>query len=264
MADSSGMISREDFEARQARQRVDQNRLLTMLTFSTEDEALKAAWRKDATGSIGQLLETGNRLNRESWQAAIDIFNAAKADIDLSRHVLHRQAAEVEQALAPYAIDMDGMAVEISGTLEGDMVYRQLPPKDIWQTLEYSRGAGNALARAATGNGSWQVALAVAVFSGVMMLANHQRDLRHLKELEGQIAVQAEAVRGDIKFIDTELFQRMRPQFNRLVALMADLRDGLAGLRQVEADDGDGREAALYLARHYREASYLLQMKAGN
>ncbi len=136
------------------------------------------------------------------------------------------------------------------------------------QKLNYGRGTGMAVTRAATGNGSWQVALAVAVFSGVMILVNHEKELRQLKALEGQIKARAETVRGDVKLIEAELLQRMQPQFDGLVQLIARLEAELQTLLAAEGDGGGGDEEtkakAFRLACTFREAKYLLEMKAGN
>ena len=111
-----------------------------------------------------------------------------------------------------------------------------------------------------------EAAAAFAAFSLVMMAVNHSKLLRQLKELEGQLIGQAEAVRGDITLIESELRLRLVPQFDGLTALFNRLREGVSELSAAEAQVGRGKAQAeaFHLACAVREAHYLLEMKAGN
>ena len=146
------------------------------------------------------------------------------------------------------------------------MAMASLPAKDWTQKLDYARGTSTAIAKAVTGNGPWQIAAAAVVFSGIMMAVNHQKLLRQLKELEGQVKAQAEAVRGDIDMIDGIFRFRIRPQSAGMLSLIRTLEEHLQSL-QVAEDGGDADRAradAFLLASTFREAKHVLEMKAGD
>jgi hypothetical protein len=178
---------------------------------------------------------------------------------------LRHLVKEAEAALASYQIG-DGAEVDRSGVLEGYMAVASLPAKDWTQKLHYTRATSQAVARAVTGSGPWQIAAAAVVFSGIMMAVNHQKLLRQLKELEGQVKTQAEAVRGDIDMIDGIFRFRIRPQSGAMLSLIGTLEDQLQHLHAAE-DHGDADQAkadAFLLACAFREAQHVLEMKAGD
>jgi len=236
-------------------------------TFRADDLALVAAWEKKNTDLIERLLKAGDGLNRETWDETISAFNAAKDEIDFARGRLRALVKDAETALAAYEIDYDNLIIDRSGILEGRMAQAQLAPKTFTQKLDLSRGTGMAISKAIAGNGSWQAAAAAVVFSGIMMAVNHQKLLRQLRDLEGQVKTQAEAVRGDVGLIKSELAHRMLPQLDGLMNLIRRLEVELIGLHDAENGDDTSEAAkakAFELACSFREAQYLLEMKAGD
>lgn len=250
----------------QARMETDFDRLSTLEPFDTERPELVKAWKDSNTEYLDVLLREGDKQTRNAWKVAIGIFNAAKDDVDLARGGLRQSVTAAEAALAAYTIDEASIIVARSGTLEGAMIAARLAPKTFTQQLRFDRGVPMAMTKVATGNMPWQAAAAFAAASLVMMAVNHSKLMRQLKELEGQLVEQAEAVRGDITLIESELCLRMVPQFDGLAALFNRLNDGLAKLCASERLVGIGKAKAeaFHLACAVREAHYLLEMKAGN
>jgi len=250
----------------QSRMRTDFDRLETLRPFDTERPELIKAWKDSNTRYLEHLLQEGDKLTRAAWDDAIGIFNAAKDHVDVARGGLRQSMMAAETALAAYTIDEASIVAERSGTLEGAMKAARLAPKTFTQQLRLDRGTTVAVTKVATGNLPWQAAAAFAVFSLVMMGVNHSKLMRQLKELEGQLVGQAEAVRGDITLIESELRLRLIPQFDGLATLLQRLREGVSQLSEAEAEVGRGnaKAEAFYLACAVREAHYLLEMKAGN
>ena len=250
----------------QARMRADFDRLPTLSPFETGRPELIKAWKDSNTRYLEHLLREGDQQTRAAWDDAIGIFNAAKDDVDLARGGLRQSVTTAETALAAYTIDEASIVVERSGTLEGAMLAARLAPKSFTQQLRLDRGTTVAMTKVATGNLPWQAAAGFAAFSLIMMGVNHSKLMRQLKELEGQLVGQAEAVRGDITLIESELRLRLIPQFDGLAALLVRLQNGLADLHAAEVVVGHGnaKAEAFHLACAVREAQYLLEMKAGN
>lgn len=259
-------VTSEQLADMQARMRADFDRLATLSTFDTARPELIKAWKDSNTRYLEHLLQEGDKLTRAAWDDAIGIFNAAKDNVDVARGGLRQSVTAAETALAAYTIDEASIVVERSGTLEGAMTAARLAPKTFTQTLNYSRGNAMMATKAITGNVPWQVAIGAAVLSLIMMGVNHSKLMRHLKELEGQLVGQAEAVRGDITLIESELRLRLIPQFDGLAGLLNRIKDGIAELNAAEAQVGRGnaKAEAFHLACAVREANYLLEMKAGN
>ena len=259
-------VTGEQLADMQARMRADFDRLATLTPFDTGQPELIKAWKDSNTRYLEHLMQEGDKLTRAAWDDAIGIFNAAKDNVDLARGGLRQSVTEAEAALTAYTIDEASIVVERSGTLEGAMNAARLAPKTFTQQLRLDRGTTVAMTKLATGNLPWQAAAAFAVFSLVMMGVNHSKLMRQLKELEGQIVGQAEAVRGDITLIESELRLRLIPQFDGLSALLQRLREGVSQLSEAEAKVGRGnaKAEAFHLACAVREAHYLLEMKAGN
>lgn len=250
----------------QARMGADFNRLSSLQTFDTDRPELVKAWKDSNTRYLEHLLQEGDTLTRKAWEDAIGIFNAAKDNVDVARGGLRQSVTAAEKSLAAYTIDEASIVVERSGTLEGAMIAARLAPKTFTQQLRFDRGVPMAMTKVATGNMPWQMAAAFAAGSLVMMAVNHSKLMRQLKELEGKLVEQGEAVRGDITLIESELQLRLIPQFDGLAALLNRLRKGVADLSAAEAQVGRGnaKPEAFHLACAVREAKYLLEMKAGN
>ena len=259
-------VTGEQLSNMQAMMRANFDRLATLCPFDAERPELIKAWKDSNTRYLEHLLQEGDKLTRAAWDDAIGIFNAAKDNVDVARGGLRQSVTAAETALAAYTIDEASIVVERSGTLEGAMNAARLAPKTFTQQLRFDRGTTVAMTKLATGNLPWQAAAAFAVFSLVMMGVNHSKLLRQLKELEGQLIGQAEAVRGDITLIESELRLRLIPQFDGLAALLVRLQNGLADLHAAEVVVGHGnaKAEAFHLACAVREAQYLLEMKAGN
>lgn len=260
------MVNSEQLTDMQSRIRADLDRLATLRPFDAERPELIKAWKDSNTRYLEQLLQEGDKLTRAAWDDAIGIFNAAKDNVDVARGGLRESVTAAETALAAYTIDEASIVVERSGTLEGAMTAARLAPKTFTQQLRFDRGVPMAMTKVATGNLPWQMAAAFAAGSLVMMAMNHSKLMRQLKELEGKLVKQGEAVRGDITLIESELRLRLIPQFDGLAALLNRLRKGVADLSAAEAQVGRGnaKPEAFHLACAVREAHYLLEMKAGN
>lgn len=259
-------VTREELSDLQGRMRADFDWLASLSPFDAARPELMKAWKDSNTGYLEHLLQEGDKHTRAAWDDAIGIFNAAKDHVDVARAGLRQSVAAAETALVAYTIDEASIVVERSGSLEGAMHAAQLAPKTLTQKLNYGRGSAMMATKAFTGYVPWQVAAGAAVMSLIMMAVNHSKLMRQLKELEGQLVGQAEAVRGDITLIESELRLRLIPQFDGLAVLLGRLQDGLANLGAAEAlvGHGNAKAEAFHLACAAREAKYLLEMKAGN
>lgn len=259
------IVATEALRMRRDRIVSDAAGLASLPVFAAAADDLLAAWQKKDTDAVERLLRAGDALNRQSWQVAIDQFNAAKDDIDLGRGRLRHLVKQADAALAAYAHLLDAQT-ERSGVLAGHMDVAALPPKHWTQKLDYGRGIGVAVGKAAVGQGAWQVSLAMVAFSGIMLAVNRQRLLRHLKELEGQVKAQAEAVRGDVGLVGELFATRLRPQFAAMLSLIANMETQMEHLHEAETyQDNDQAQADAYLlACSLREAKQVLEMKAGD
>ncbi len=259
-------VTSQQFADMQSRMQADFDRLETLRPFDAERPELIKAWKDSNTRYLEHLLQEGDKLTRAAWDDAIGIFNAAKDNVDVARGGLRQSVTAAETALAAYTIDEASIVVERSGTLEGAMNAARLAPKTFTQTLRLDRGVRTAWAQGGSGSVPWQVAVSMVALSLVMMAVNHSKLMRQLKELEGQLLEQAEAVRGDITLIESELRLRLIPQFAGLAALHQRLREGVSELdaAEVQVGRGNAKAEAFHLACAMREAHYLLEMKAGN
>jgi hypothetical protein len=259
-------VTSKQISKMQSQMRADFDRMALLSPFDAERPEVLKAWKDSNTGYLEHLLQEGDKLTRAAWDDAIGIFNAAKDHVDVARGGLRQSVKAADTALVAYTIDKASIVVERSGALEGAMHAAQLAPKTLTQKLNYGRGSAMMATKAFTGYVPWQVAAGAAVLSLIMMAANHSKLMRQLKELEGQLVEQAEAVRGDIRLIESELRLRLIPQFDGLAALLNRLRKGVAELSAAEAQVGRGnaKPEAFHLACAVREANYLLEMKAGN
>jgi hypothetical protein len=250
----------------QSHMRADFDRMALLSPFDAARPELMKAWKDSNTGYLEHLLQEGDKLTRAAWNDAIGIFNTAKDRVDVARGGLRQSVKAADTALVAYTIDEASIVVERSGALEGAMHAAQLSPKTLTQKLNYGRGSAMMATKAFNGYVPWQIAAGTAVLSLVMMVVNHSKLMRQLKELEGQLVEQAEAVRCDIRLIESELRLRLIPQFDGLAALLDRLRKGVVALRTAEAIVGVGnaKTEAFHLACALREAKYLLEMKAGN
>ncbi len=246
------------------------NRLSRLRVFDVGDGALIRAWEANSSAQIQELLKKGAHRNGDSSALMIGILNEVGDRIDLARGHLARIIRRSDRYLRPYQIDEHDPRVRRSLVVSGMpqvIVSRQTLPRP----LNISNGVNQAVLNISRSNLSvGQGAAALLVTLAVAVVAHgvhNSRALRKLKELEGQLTEQAEAISGEIQTCITLVQTQMRPQFQAL-ADYAYLIEGCVSELRAADPTGAGvampPHAAFQLKIALLEARRLLETKAGD
>ncbi len=238
--------------------------LRSLPLFDANADGFAEAWEKKNTGWLEQNMLAGDATTRQSWQKSVGIFNHAKQTVDGARVQLSQLLASAEAVLAKYAIDPSAPNVAASRTATGEAPIAAIK-RDLGQRLNYSQGVGNVAGKAIQGQVPWQFAAAAAAFALIMHFVNESKLLRQLKELEGQLLVDAQAARNDMSLVETLITTRLLPQIDGLTSAATILEAELSAVQQSEArQEAAAREHAVRLSMTVADGKQLLQTVAGN
>lgn len=232
--------------------------------FDADNPEVVEGWEKKFTGRLERLMQQGDAQTRLSWQQAVGVFNHASQSVDAARLNMKRTLAQAEAALTKYAIDPSAPDTIASRPASGEAPIAAIK-RDLGQKLNYTQGVGNAMQQVVRGQMPWQFAAVAAAVSVVMLFINESKLLRQLKEMEGQLVVDASAARGDMTMVESVINTRLLPQLDGLIAATVVLENEVAGVREAEVDGSPAaRERALRLSFSVAEGKQLLETLAGD
>ncbi len=251
-----------------------QGRLESMRVFDPDAPELVRAWKAKDTTRIEALLREGDEQTRSAWRRATAIANTAGDHIDKARGNLSRLVRQSERQLASYKINPADGRLSRSGIFVAEANF-VMPTKRIgpgeFNFRAMPVALNNTLGQAMRGNVSWQGAAVGMVAMVAVAAVAHQigksKALRKLKDAEGELSLQAEAVSGDIAMFQTLLTTRMLPQFEALMTLAAAMEGHLSVLAVMPSNAASRNappEVAFLLTMTLREAKHYLDMTAGN
>ena len=90
--------------------------------------------------------------------------------------------------------------------------------------------------------------------------------MRKLKDVEGQLVVNAKAVRGDCAMVNSVFTTRLLPQFDAMMDVTSRLEQGLTELQagSIDTDDKTQRDKALQMAFALVQGKKLVSTAGGN
>jgi hypothetical protein len=248
--------------------------LARLRVFDVNDSALDQAWDKKNVARIQELLEKGAWRNRSSSSQMVGIVNEIGERVDIARGHLARVIRQSDRYLRPYQIDDNDPRIKrslvVAGTTEAIVTAKTLPRR-----FDVARGVSSSVNQVVmnvsrNNISAGQGAAALLVTAAIAVVAHgihNSRSLRKLKDLEGQLAEQAEAVAGEIRTFTAIVEAQMRPQFVAL-ADSALLIETYAELLRAAAAAGAGvstpPRAAFDLKIALLEAKHLLSTRAGD
>lgn len=244
--------------------------LASLPVFDDKKPELLKAWEDRNPQLISHLLQGANLQTQESWSRANSIFNRAQFYVDRARVKLNGLLPLMEQRLAPYNLNYQAIEVERSklGHLEmSAAIPENLTVKRIdAQNTAFIQGGSKAVMDSAFGRLPPLVAVA---FVGIVVAAHFiykTRTLRRLKDAEGQLVINATAVRGDCTTVDSIFTTRLLPQFDGMIDVVARLEVGLADLQAdgVDTTSEAQRAKALQMAFALVDGRRLVATAGGN
>jgi len=238
----------EELQAQQEKLHAAPKQLRELATFDASDPDLLDAWQREDTARIETLLRSGDTINRQTWATAGTLLNDCLEARDGARQRLTITMKEAEPVLRRFGLADAAEATAFGKKLAGDA--KVLTIDAPWsQRVNYAGGAGQAIGRAAAGSGSWQGAILATIFAGVMLAINHQKRLRQLKEIEGQVTAMATAIRGDIQMFIGMTEEEVVPQYDQALVLIDRLARLTTQLRDAETVPTDKKQGyELFLA----------------
>lgn len=238
--------------------------LATLLLFDESSPALADAWAGNDVRGIEKLLKAGDALTRDASHKAAEQFNVAVGYVDTARGGLRYLVEQSETALAPFNIDLAGIAPDKSKSMVSFVPVAALKRR-LHEKLQFNAIGGQMIANALSGTVPWYVAVAVTGTALILDEINKRKRLRKLKELEGKLVVAAGVARGNIETTRTLLLTRVIPQYAALLDVITRLETGLADLvSPCDGADTTQREHAFALACTLIEGKHYLQMMGGN
>ena len=235
--------------------------------FRFDNEALQTAWEKRDTSTIEALLRHGDGQNRAAWQKAFTVVNTGSRYVDLARGNLARTIKNGERIVTAYGLNTQKIDLKQTPNIKG-FASLIIPKRQMSiNSARFGNAVGGVLARGATGNIPWQAALAVTVATAIGALVYNQRALRKLKEIEGQLRAQEADFAGDLDLFRNILATRITPQLDEILRLTQTIDSYISALPirpNLEQRSASATELALKLAFAVKEASYFLQMTAGD
>lgn len=242
--------------------------LESLLVFDESQSALQQAWKAGDPSRVAPLLEEGNRQTQNSWRRAVAVHNRAVDCTDRARERLNHLLVQVQQRISVFNLDLD--AIELERSKRGYVSFAQAIPLRLTErrialrNRSFSQGASQAALRI----GRAGHPLAGLLAAGAVLAAQYaysSKILRELKDVEGQLIVDAEAARGDFAMVRSVLTTRIIPNFQRMLELITQLEAGLGELRgHVNIDEPAVREKAMRLAFAMIEGRRLVATMAGD
>ncbi|MGH6871247.1 MAG: hypothetical protein ACREHE_07060 [Rhizomicrobium sp.] len=246
-----------------------QTTLLSLPVFDSKTAALANAWAVGDPENIADILQRGNQTTQESWKRAITLHNRAATYVDHARSKLNQLLTQAEQRLAQLNLDYKSLEIERSklGQVEfARAIPQQLTVKRInAQFNAIVQSPGRVLAQVLGGRYPPLAMLFAVPLAIIAHFVYKSRTLRRLKDAEGQLAVNAEAARGDFSTIQTILTTRTIPQFDSMMVLIVRLDGGLHDLvSDTNMPTTTQRDRALQLAFVMIEGKKLVATTAGD
>jgi hypothetical protein len=252
--------------------------LLTFPLFDDKNPELQQAWRARNPGHIAELLQEGSLLTQDAWRKATIFHNDAVALVDRTRRQLSRLLLVSQRHLDYFKIDCSAIEVERSKLAHLTLtraVPRKLTSSHVRaQQGAYLHGYAKVAVQGAMGSVSPVEALVGLGLVFALQLILTSRMLRRLKDVEGQLKVNAQTARGDLTIMSTLLTTRMIPQLEQMTSVIVRLEEALSALprqpRESEAREPDRaedptlKEWALRLAFAVIEGRKLAGMTAGD
>ena len=242
----------------------------TLPVFDEKKPELLKAWEDRDPPRIAHILQEGNVQTQESWSRVNTMFNRAQTYIDRSRSKLNRLLIEAEQRLKPFNINYDAIPIEPSkqGHLEmSAAIPKNLTAKRInQQNTAFIQGGARSVAQGAFGQLPPLAAVAAVGIAVAAHFIYKSRNLRKLKDVEGQLVINAKAVRGDCAMVNSVFTTRLLPQFDAMMDVTSRLEQGLAELQagSIDTDDKTQRDKALQMAFALVQGKKLVATAGGN
>jgi hypothetical protein len=263
-------VSLDDLKA--MREEIEWGRvsLDTLPVFDEKKPELLKAWEDRDPPRIAHILQEGNVQTQESWSRVNTMFNRAQTYIDRSRSKLNRLLIEAEQRLKPFNINYDVIPIEPSkqGHLEmSAAIPKNLTAKRInQQNTAFIQGGARSVAQGAFGQLPPLAAVAAVGIAVAAHFIYKSRNLRKLKDVEGQLVINAKAVRGDCAMVNSVFTTRLLPQFDAMMDVTSRLEQGLAELQagSINTDDKTQRDKALEMAFALVQGRKLVSTAGGN
>jgi hypothetical protein len=252
--------------------------LLTLPLFDGQEPVLLQAWQARNPGHIAAILQEGNLLTQDAWKNATIFHNEAVALVDRGRRKLDRLVRLAQTRLDYFQIDTSAMEVERSKLAHLTLtraVPRKLTSSEVCARQgAYLHGYAKVAVQGAMGSVSPVEALVGLGVVFALQLILTSRMLRRLKEVEGQLKVNAQTARGDLSIMSSLLTTRMIPQLEQMTVLIGRLEEGLLALPRTAEDrairdagqigDPTAKDRALQLAFAVIEGKKLVGMAAGD
>jgi hypothetical protein len=244
--------------------------LISLPVFDDAKPDLLDAWEKRDPAKIATLLHEGNRQTQESWSRANALFNQGQAGIDRARAKLSALLMQAETQLKP--LNLDYCAITIERSKFGYLEMSAAIPKDLtanritFKNNMIAQGGSRAMVESIAGKlPFWGAVIAVAS-AVIAHFVLKSRTLRRLKDTQGQLTVNAKAVRGDCATVDTLLTTRVLPQLTGMIDVMSRIETALASLQSevVDPSNSDQRDKALQMAFALVEGRSLVATAGGN
>jgi hypothetical protein len=253
-------------ELRKKRTEIDAGleKLGTLKVFNSRSRALAEAWDGWSLQAIESLLEEGDARTRATRRSSVQICNSAIRNVDAARAKLGDLLKEGEAALSPYEIDYSALDIGRSKVLSGSMARAPVRDPGYLEKVQYTP----RLARILVGSIQrmpWQVTAAAFAAVAAVWLIDRSKARRQLHDIQGQLALNAKATRGDIKVIRTLIVTRIIPHFDGILEVIVHLEPELADLKLDPLSQESGsRERAYRLARWLMQGRHYLEMAAGD
>jgi|GEM_PF-6129045 len=242
--------------------------LATLPVFDDKRADLCKAWEERDPPRIAHFLQEGNVQTQDSWSRCNTMFNHAQGYIDRARRKLNVMLVETEKRLKPFNINYD--AIEVEGSKQGHLETSAAIPKNLTskrinqQNTAFIQGGARAVAQGAYGQLPPLAAVAAIGIAVAAHFIYKSRTLRKLKDVEGQLTINAKAVRGDCDMVNSIFTTRILPQFDGMLDVMRRLESGLSDLKAEGEPSPTDKDKALQVAFALVEGRRLVATAGGN
>jgi len=239
--------------------------LRSLAVFDKADAALSTAWGSKDPATVSELLALGDQATQKSWQQAYALLNEAIRAVDAGRAHVRELLPRAEAALAAFKIDYalidTGRSEEAYGfssfSIPKQLDFRNMDLRLLGLFDSKSRIAANFTENSKPLQIAWK---AFSYTTGGPLISRYYKSkwLRQLKDVEGELASKAEAVRGDCVMIGSLLETKLVPHLSGLIATIETLEAGIDELASGTAD----RDKALRIALVYLQGKKLTETRA--
>lgn len=246
---------------------VSGRRLLDMArVFNPYEGDLLDAWKRRDAATVQALLKQGDEETRSAAESLTTVLNTVSRHIDKARGNLRRMIRQSERMLARFNIKPDDARLKRSGSYSMEVkpvLTAGIGPRQV-DTRAVSTSVGRIGTQVYQGNMSWQAGGA-SILAGVAiaLVTQHifnSRALRRLKEAEGKLAEQADAIAKSLSAYRIALATQLLPHFDELASLTRAMEASLGELKRLPVTVDAPPELAFRLAMTLREAKHYLQV----